>query len=250
LLFKMLCKNFGLKINGDSFFSIGKSVNFSVVKKCSQDLESLEALLLGQAGMLEGDKEDHYFKALKSKYEYLKHKFKLENSSVIIPKYFRLRPPNFPTIRLSQLANLYANKTNLFSKVIASEKLDELYRLFDIQASSYWNNHYNFGVPSANRKKQITKSFIDLLIINTIIPIKFCYARREGRDASEEIINLTSEIASEENSIVKKFNSLKSVSINAYQSQALLQLKNEYCDKNKCLQCAIGNSIMNSEEGK
>ncbi|WP_333907956.1 DUF2851 family protein [Aequorivita sinensis] len=250
LLFKMLCKNFGLKINGDSFFSIGKSVNFSVVKKCSQDLESLEALLLGQAGMLEGDKEDHYFKALKSKYEYLKHKFKLENSSVIIPKYFRLRPPNFPTIRLSQLANLYANKTNLFSKVIASEKLDELYRLFDIQASSYWNNHYNFGVPSANRKKQITKSFIDLLIINTIIPIKFCYARREGRDASEEIINLTSEIASEENSIVKKFNSLKSVSINAYQSQALLQLKNEYCDKNRCLQCAIGNSIMNSEERK
>src|SRR5690606_664889 len=103
------------------------------------------------------------------------------------------------------------------------------------------------GVSSVERKKRVTKSFIDLLIINTVIPLKFCYARQQGRDVSEEILQLTSEISSEENTIVKKFNSLKVISKNAYQSQALLQLKSEYCDKNNCLQCAIGNSIIGSK---
>lgn len=246
LLFRMLCKNFGLKVNGDSFFSIAKSIYFSVVKKCSQNTQELEALLMGQACLLDDDKEDGYFKTLKTNYDYLKHKFGLQNENVIVPKYFRLRPPNFPTIRLAQLAMLYNKRSNLFSKVIEAENVQDFYDLFVVETSEYWDDHYNFGVSSSNRKKKITKSFVDLLIINTIIPIKFCYARQQGRDVSEDILKLASEIASEENSIVKKFNSLKNISKNAYQSQALLQLKNEYCDKNRCLQCAVGNSILDS----
>ena len=244
LLFRLLCKNFGLKVNGDSFFSIAKSLDFSIVKKCSQNPQNLEALLMGQAGMLECSKEDAYFQNLKTNYEFLKHKFRLQNESVITPKYFRLRPPNFPTIRLSQLASLYIEQTNLFSKVIATGSLQDFYKLFNVQASEYWRTHFNFGISSGNSKKRITKSFIDLLLINTVIPLKFCYARQQGKDVSEEILKLASEITSEENSIIKKFNSLKYVSKHALHSQALLQLKNEYCDKNKCLQCAVGNSIL------
>lgn len=247
LLFRMLCKNFGLKVNGDSFFSIAKSVDFSVVNKCSQDLQDLEALLMGQAGLLDGEKEDGYFKTLKTKYDYLKHKFHLNNKNVITPKFFRLRPPNFPTLRLAQFAVVYFQQKNLFSKIISLQNAKDFQTLFNVCASDYWNTHYNFGISSKERKKQITKSFIDLLIINTVIPLKFCYARQQGRDVSEEILELAAEISSEENMIVSKFNSLKEISKNAYQSQALLQLKSEYCDKNRCLQCAVGNSIVGSE---
>ncbi|MGO3183329.1 MAG: DUF2851 family protein [Aequorivita sp.] len=247
LLFRMLCKNFGLKVNGESFFSIAKSVDFSVLIKCGQKQQDLEALLMGQAGLLEEEKEDWYFKSLKTNYEYLKHKFTLQNEGVITPKFFRLRPPNFPSIRLAQLAMLYSGCDNLFSKVISINNTKGFYDLFNVSASEYWDTHYNFGVSSTSeRKKRLTKNFVDLLIINTILPIKFCYAKQQGRDVSEEILELASEISSEENSIVKKFNSLKKVAKNAYQSQALLELKSEYCNKNKCLQCAIGNAIVGS----
>lgn len=247
LLFRMLCKNFGLKVNGDSFFSIAKSIDFSVVKKCSQERQDLEALLMGQAGFLEGETEDWYFKTLKTNYTYLKQKFQLQNNDVISPKFFRLRPPNFPTLRLAQFAMLYFEQENLFSKVIAAQNANEFYELFRINGSEYWDTHYNFGVSSLERKKRITKNFVDLLIINTIIPLKFCYAVQQGKDISEEILKLASELSSEENTIVNKFNSLKEISKCAYQSQALLQLKSEYCDKNRCLHCAIGNSIISSE---
>ena len=244
LLFRLLCKNFGLKVNNESFFSIAKSMDFSVVKKCSQERLDLEALLLGQAGLLEGEKEEWYFKTLKAKYEYLKHKFELTNANVIVPKFFRLRPPNFPTVRLAQFAVLYSERNNLFSQIIDAKTKNDFYGIFDICASDYWDTHYNFGISSLKRKKRITKSVTDLLIINTIIPLKFCYAVQQGLDISSELLELASEISSEENTIVKNFNSLKTISKNAYQSQALLQLKNEYCDKNGCLQCAVGNSIM------
>ena len=244
LLFRLLCKNFGLKVNGDSFFSIAKSIDFKVLKKTSHDKLNLEALLMGQAGLLEGEKEDGYFKILSDQYNYQKRKFQLDNTTVISPKFFRLRPPNFPTIRLAQLANLYSLKDKLFSEVISASSIKEFYSIFKVETSDYWDLHYNFGVASSKRKKILSHAFIDLLVINTIIPLKFCYAREHGKDITEEILKLASEISSEENSIVKKFNSLKKVSTNAYQSQALLQLKSQYCDKNRCLQCAIGNKIV------
>ncbi|WP_310990962.1 DUF2851 family protein [Aequorivita marina] len=246
LLFRMLCKNFGLKVNAESFFSIAKSVDFSVVVKCSHGQKDLEALFLGQSGLLEGETEDAYFKQLQANYEFLKHKFNLRKEGVIAPKFFRLRPPNFPSIRLAQLAMLYYKTKNLFSRVIAINDVQDFYAIFNISASAYWDTHYNFGVSSTKRKKRLTKQFIDLLIINTILPVKFTHAVQQGKDVSEEILRLASSISSEKNTIVKKFNSLKKVAFNAAQSQALLQLKNEYCDKNKCLQCAIGNAIVGS----
>ncbi len=246
LLFKMLSKNFGLKVNGDSFFSIANSISFSVLQKCANDRQQLEALLMGQAGLLDGEREDWYFKTLKNDYEFLRRKFNLTRETVIAPKFFRLRPPNFPTLRLAQLAMLYFERSNLFSKILSAETKEDLYDIFNICASDYWSKHYNFGVSSLERKKRITKSFVDLLLVNTIIPIKFCYARQHGKDVSDAILNLASQIAPEENSVVKKFNSLKKIATNAYQSQALLQLKKDYCDKNRCLQCALGNVVLSS----
>jgi len=244
LLFRMLCKNFGLKVNGEAFYSLARSIDFSVVKKCSQESLGLEALLLGQAGLLDSEKEDSYFILLQEKYAFTKYKFGLVNETVIPAKFFRLRPPNFPTIRLSQLSVLYNAKQNLFSEIISAKTKEDFYRIFDISASTYWDTHYNFGVTSLHKKKVLTEKFIDLLLINTIIPLQFCYAKQLGKDVAEELLQLVVLIFKEENGIVKKYNELRPIANSAFESQALLQLKNEYCNKKRCLQCAVGNAVL------
>lgn len=245
VLFQMLAKNFGLKVNGESFLSIANSIPFSVVQKCRNNVLDLEALLFGQAGFLEKGHADEYFKMLTHTHNYLAHKFQLKNNAVIAPKFFRLRPPNFPTIRLSQLAVLYAEKGQLFSAIIISETKEELYTVFATKASLYWETHFNFGVVGSKRAKMLTKKFIDLLLVNTVLPIKFCYAKSQGKDISEELMLLAGTIAKEENTIVTHFNSLQWVAKDAMDSQALVQLKNNYCDLKKCLDCAVGNSLLN-----
>lgn len=244
VMFKLLAKNFGLKVNGDSFFSLVNSFDFTVVRKQQSSLLSLEALFYGQASLLDKEVEDIYYLGLQKEYTFLKQKFKLDNSSVSPLQFFRLRPPNFPTIRLSQLANLYHLHQNLFSKVIASENLEAIYKLFSVSTSPFWESHYTFEKISKTRKKQITKSFIDLLLINTIIPLKFCYAKQQGKSIEEEIVSLMQQLNPEQNGIVDKFKSLEVSVTSALESQAVIQLKNNYCDANQCLKCAIGNTIL------
>lgn len=244
VFFRLLSKSFGLKVNGDSFLSIALSLDYKVVRKSRQRLLTLEALLFGQAGLLSNERLDAYAMTLNKNYEHSRVKFGLSNTGVAAPKFFRLRPPNFPTIRLSQLANLMHQRPHLFSELMATQSLTEFYKLFDVSASSYWDTHFNFEVVSAKRQKRLTKSFIDLLLLNTVIPLKHCHAMRQGRDVSEEIIRLANSIKPEENTIVKKYKHLRDLGNSALESQALLQLNNNYCKKNKCLQCAVGNSLL------
>ncbi|GEQ87338.1 hypothetical protein ULMS_28460 [Patiriisocius marinistellae] len=244
LLFEMLAKSFGLKVNGEAFLSIGQSINFSVVQKCRKEPETLEALLMGQAGFFNSENDDPYFESQKENYKFLLRKFQLDATSVIIPKYFRLRPPNFPTIRLSQLANLYHQKQALFSEIMNVNNSSQMYEVFKISALPYWGSHYNFGVTSAKNKRVLTKKFIDLLIINTILPLRFCYDSHLGKDDTETLFTMAQQISAENNSITKKFNDLRPIAKNAMDSQGLLQLKNEYCNAMKCLQCAVGNQLL------
>lgn len=244
VLFKMLAKNFGLKVNGEAFFSLAQSVDFSVVRKTQSSLQSLEALLFGQANLLMESVEDVYFIGLSTEYAFLKQKFQLKGNQVLPLQFFRLRPPNFPTIRLSQLANLYHEHQNLFSKVIELDELDDFYTLFNVSTSAFWETHFTFEKTSKKSVKVITKAFTDLLLINTILPLKFCYAKQKGQDIDDSILKIASKIHSEKNSIIDAFNQLKKISKSAFQSQALIQLKNEYCAKNKCLHCAVGNMLL------
>lgn len=244
VLFKLLAKNFGLKVNGDVFFSLANSIDFSIMRKTQSKPELIEALLFGQAGLLESDHQEAYFLQLVKDYRFLKQKFQLNNQYVLPLQFFRLRPLNFPTIRLSQLAMLYHKHQNLFSKLMTAQTLEEYYELFDIWASSYWETHYTFGKQSKATTKSLTNSFIDLVLINTILPLKFCYTKHLGQKNEEQIINIATAINSEDNSIINAFNSLKNVSNTSLQSQALIQLKTNYCDKNKCFQCAVGNAII------
>lgn len=244
VLFKMLTKNFGLKVNGDSFLSLANSFNFSIVRKLQNDVLDLEALFFGQANLLSDDVQETYYLNLKKRYQFLRHKFNIDSQGVLPLQFFRLRPPNFPTIRLSQLATLYSRNTNIFSEVIAINSREDAYKIFNIETSDFWKSHYTFSKKSKESKKALTPSFIDLLIINTIIPLKFSYSKSQGKSIDDALFNLIRELKVENNSIVTKFLDLKLIEKNALTSQGLIQLKQEYCDKNKCLQCAIGNSLI------
>ena len=245
VLFKLLAKTYGLKVNGDAFFSVANSMDFSVIRKTQSKLATLEALLFGQAGLLDKDTNVPYAITLQREYRFLKQKFGLNNSGVVPYKFFRLRPLNFPTIRLSQLANLYHHKHNLFSRIISVETLSELYELLEVQASNFWNTHYTFHKASRSSIKKTSRSFVNLLLINTIIPMKFCYAKHKKLSVDEHILKLIMSIKSEKNGIVNCFNAMRPISKSAMQSQALIQLKTEYCDKHQCLKCAIGHSLLN-----
>ncbi|MES2544827.1 MAG: DUF2851 family protein [Bacteroidota bacterium] len=246
VLFCLLAKNFGLNTNGEIFLKIAESIPFSVIRKESFEVENLESLILGNAGLLDSEKEDNYFKDLKFRFYYLVHKYQLEKKINEPVQFFKHRPDNFPTIRLSQLANLYHHQQNLFSKIIEENNVNELYRVFKIYVSDYWETHYQFDKESPKKKKSLSKSFIDLLIINTVIPLQFAYAKNQGKDISENLIRLLSQVTPENNAIIDKFAFFGVKSHNAFETQSLLQLKNEYCSKSRCLECAIGIELLKS----
>ncbi len=245
VLFKMLSKSFGLKVNGEAFLSMANSFDFSIVRKVQANLNQMEALFFGQAAQLDGNCNEPYFLKLQKEYHFLKQKFGLDNTGVFPLRFFRLRPSNFPTIRLSQLASLYHKQTQLFTTVISAKAPSEFYRVFEVSASEFWQTHYNFQSISRKTSKHLTKTFTDLILINTVLPLKFCYANHHGKDINEEILAIINTIDVEENTLVKRFSQLRPFTKSALQSQALIQLKTEYCDKHQCLKCAVGNSLLN-----
>ena len=247
LLFCMLAKNFGLNTNGESFLKMAKSITFSLIRKEALEVMYLEALFFGQADMIPVDVEDNYPKELKSWYDYIALKYKLSKPVIEPIQFFKHRPDNFPTIRLSQLAMLYHLHRNLFSKIIEANFIEEIYKIFNLSVSDYWKTHYNFDKSSPKKEKSLSKSFIDLVIINTIIPIRFAYANANGKEISETLTDLLSNIPSEKNSIIEKFTTFGIKSKNAFQSQSLIELKNEYCNHKKCLQCAVGLELLKNK---
>jgi hypothetical protein len=247
ILFCQLAKNFGLNTNGDTFYNMANSIPFSIIRKEGNDLFNLESLLFGIAGLLEINKEDHYYKELKTNFDYMVHKYQLQSNSFTPLQFFKHRPDNFPTIRVSQLANVYYCQQQLFSKIIKADNVDAIYEIFDKSVSEYWETHYQFDKISPKKKKGLSKSFIDLLIINTIIPLQFAYAKSQGKEISEKLISLLNQVQPESNAIIEKFSSFGLKAQNAFETQALLQLKNEYCNKSRCLECTIGMELLKSE---
>ena len=240
VLFKLLAKNFGLNRNGDAFLSLANSIDFEVIRKLSQSQFQLEAVLLGHAGLLEEDFEDNYYKTLKDEYKYLQNKFKIGSPIQTRPVFFRLRPDNFPTIRLVQLAALFANSNSVFAKLSKATTKANIDKVFDLEVPKFWKTHYNFNSSHNPRQKKLSKSFIDLLVINTVVPIQYAFAKRNLKE-EEHYLDLIAGLPIEKNSVVKQFQELKpNLFKNAMHSQALLQLKAKYCDCNNCLKCALG----------
>jgi hypothetical protein len=240
VLFRLLAKNFGLKINGEGFFKLASSLDFSIIQKVRFDEIQLSALLFGQAGFLEDELEIPLYKQLQTEYQYLKHKYQLQSIHKNNFQFFRMRPPNFPTIRLAQLINLIFQQQHLFSKIIEIDQKEDFYKLFNVQVLDFWKTHFTFETTSKKSPKKLTKSFVDLLLINTIIPLKFIYLQTKTDFDEETILRLIHQITPEKNAIIEGFADLHITAKNAMESQALIELKNNYCTKKRCLQCAIG----------
>ena len=247
-LFVMLAKSFGLNTNGNSFMQMAQSIPFPVILKECSDVDKLIALFFGRVGLLDQPREEVYYQTLKQHYDYSSHKYQLEDSIIAEPSFFKHRPDNFPTIRLAQLAQLYHLQQNLFSKIIASENVASIEKILALNIPEYWETHYQFDKVSPKKRKPLSKSFIELQIINTIVPLKFAYAKSQGKEISDGIIALMEQLTAENNSTILKFSEYGIKAENAFDSQSLLQLKNEYCDKKRCLECAVGIALLKHDE--
>lgn len=240
-----LARNFGFKLNADPFEQLAKSLPLTYLAKHKDNLFQIEALLFGQAGFLDETEGDEYFEKLKQEYLYLKKKFNLKGIEKHLWKFLRSRPGNFATIRIAQFAKLIHRSSALFSKVLKIEKVQEFYNLFQVKPSEYWENHYQFNKKSVKKSKLLGKSAIDILLINTVIPFLFVYGKAKGlTELQERAIEFLEAIKPEKNSIITKWSNLGIKSASAFETQSLIQLKNNYCNHKKCLNCQIGNSLI------
>ena len=243
--YQMLSRNFGVKINAEAFELLAKSISILTLAKHKNNLFQLEALLFGQAGLLEKDFKDAYPQKLKTEYTHLRRKFDLTPIHATHWKFLRLRPANFPTIRIAQLAMLIFQSSHLFSKILAIQNVKEVENMFELSIANYWQTHYVFDKESIKRKKSLGKNTIHLFIINTIVPFLFFYGNKKGDEKyKDKAMQLLEELPAEKNSIIRKWEELAIHPKSAYQSQALLQLKNNYCNEKKCLSCSIGHAIL------
>lgn len=240
----LLARNFGMKVNADSFEAMARSIPVNTLAKHKSQIHQLEALLLGQAGLLDGKHQEDYPKLLQREYKFLKGKYKLK--PIHQPVHFlRMRPGNFPTIRLAQLAALITESAHLFSKIREAKTVKEIFGWFDVTANDYWHYHYRFGETSSFKKKTLGATMIDNIIINTVAPVLFAYGSyHDEQKYKDKALKWLEKTAAESNNITKGFQKLGIENKNAFDSQALIELKNEYCNKKRCLDCGVGNAIL------
>ena len=246
LAFVLLLRNFGQSTNTSSFLSLGCAIDYPLIGRLQNNPFQLECLLFGMAGLLRRTKEqDDHFNSMHAEYHFLKTKYNLIEERIEVPEFMGVRPAGFPTIRLSQFAMFYSKSHKIFHQLIEKSELSEFYDLFNICASDYWSTHYTFGKSSPHRAKNMSKTLIDNIIANTILPLKKFYALEYGMDNSDEIIRLAKQMKPEQNSIVRSYKRLGFSVLDAMDSQSLVHLNKTYCEKNRCLECAIGRRILN-----
>lgn len=243
----VLARAFGFKVNAEPFELTAKSLPSIILAKNKNNLFQLEALLFGQAGMLGNPEiEDDCYLSLQKEYEFLKSKYKLKPIDTHLWKFLRIRPVNFPTVRISQFAALIHKSSHLFSKILKSKDVKTIEQMFDLKASEYWDTHYNFGKTSKKSIKKFGKSASENILINTVIPIMFLYGKEKGNEEiRDKAINFLENIKAEKNNITKRWATIGLEVKNAYFSQSLIQLYNEYCLKKRCLNCRIGMKYLN-----
>ena len=240
----LIAKNFGIKQNSEALESVARSIPLNILIKHKNQIHQLEAILFGQAGLLENGSAEDYPKMLQKEYKFLSKKYNLQRPQIKV-LFLRMRPANFPTIRLAQLAILVHKSTHLFSKIIEQEKVADIKNLLNVTANDYWHYHYIFDETSLFKKKKIGSDMINNILINTVIPILFAYGLyHNNQSQKEKAIEWLEQISSEKNIITKGFENLAIKNKNSFHSQSLIQLKNNYCNHKRCIECAVGNFIL------
>ncbi len=247
--YQLIARNLGSNINADPFERLARSLPYKTILKHIHNPIQIEALLFGQAGFLEGNFRELYPNHLQSEYRFLKPKYQLEGIRPLEWKFLRMRPANFPTVRMSQFANFIANQDKIFSHILAIQDIKTLQKLFQVQAGDYWKEHYHFKKAVAIKSAAIGKDMINLILINTISPLLFLYGQKTGDEQFiARAVYITENIEPEKNAIISKWEKLGITPQHAGESQALLELKKMYCENKRCLECAIGHKILKSEK--
>jgi hypothetical protein len=244
--YQFLAANFGFKTNALPFELMAKSLPQLTLAKHKNNPLQIESLIFGQAGFLEDDITDDYPKSLKEEYSFLRKKYNLAPIEKHLWKFMRLRPQNFPTIRLAQFAALIERSNHLFSKVLEIKDIAGLRKLFtDLEVNPYWETHYRFDTASKPLSKSLGQSSIDILLLNTFVLFLFSYGKHNQQEYYiNRSLKILEQLPAEQNNIVTNFD-LLGIKVNtAFDSQALLELKNNYCNYKKCLQCGVGNKIL------
>jgi hypothetical protein len=241
----MLARHFGMKVNSEPFEWLAKSIPLNLLTKHKDNLLQIEALLLGQSGLISGDFRDEYILKLQNEYTFLKSKYQLSPQNKSNWKWMRLRPANFPTIRLAQFASLIHQSSHLFSRVLESTSVKELRNFFSADVSPYWKTHYK---PDSEIKKTLHQpgnSFIENIIINTVVPVVYLYGKERGlEEIQQKALNWLEEIKPENNFIIRKWLESEIKVEHAADTQALIQLYNFHCKFKKCLECPIGTYLI------
>ena len=257
--FVTLARNYGFGINGEVFEQWAYNIPLNAVAHHRDDLFQIEAIFMGQAGLLELDSipeyyqkdalNDGYFAKLRNEYQYLAHKFSMKPIDFKLWRFLRLRPQNFPHIRISQLANLYYQQKAGLSQLIECETLDELKNVLKSQVTPYWETHYTFGSTSPKNEKHLSYGSINLLMINTAIPMLFAYGRHTTKEVlCDKAFDFLEQLKAENNHIIRMWQQVGLPVKTAGDSQALIQLKKEYCDKKECLRCRFGYEYLRRKE--
>jgi hypothetical protein len=254
--YQMLARMFGFKVNATPFELLAKAVPLQILAKHKNNLFQLEAMLFGASGLLNEELfGDDNFMELRKEFEFLTKKYSLGQVEAHLWKFMRLRPVNFPTVRISQLAAIICKSQGLFAKILECENPETLKKLLGVTASEYWNTHYRFNRPatdSRQHQKELGEESINTLIVNVIVPFLFVYGEKQNlHHLKNRSLDFLEKLPPENNSIVRKWNELGIKARSAFETQALIQLKNRHCERKKCLNCMIGNKLVKTlPEGK
>ena len=245
----LLSRNFGFGLNSEVFERLALSLPYFYIQKHSDNIFQVEALLFGQAGLLEDNTIlDDYFLQLKKEYHFLRKKYTLNNLDGFLFKSLRVRPQGFPQVRIAQLAAVLQQSKRLFSHVLEKDDVDLLRLFFHINASEYWQTHYTFGKLSNKKTKYPGDSAINVILINTVAPILFAYGKKNNIEKyCTNALAILEDLKPEKNSLITEFKKHGINPLNAADTQALIQLRKEYCDHRKCLYCKVGYQILSGK---
>jgi len=243
-LWWMISRNFGLYVNADAFAEMASSIPYNLISKHRIQIHQLESLMFGQAGLLDAEFAEKYPSMLKKEYLFLQRKYNLEK--IHAPVHFlRMRPACFPTIRLAQLAMLFHSTGNMFSAILQMETIIKVKMMLNITANDYWHYHFRFGEATVYQPKTLGGEMINNILMNTVATILFTYGKYHIEPAyQQKAVEWMSQLPAEKNSVMTKFRRIGVTSRNASDSQSLIELKSQYCDHKRCLDCAIANAVL------
>ncbi len=241
----LLTRSFGFGINSDAFEWLARSLPLRYLQKQRASHSQVEAMLFGQAGLLEKPEACHYYRQLQKEYQFLRHKYNLTAGEGYFCRSLRTRPGNFPHVRLAQLAAIWHTYDTLFSRIIHCREPEEVKSLLRVTPREYWKNHYHFGGTTPEKEKKVGEQALQVLLINAVIPILFTYGKQTNQpEYQERALQWLEKLPPERNHIVSLFSKAGVPVRHAGDSQAVIQLKREYCEKKKCLYCRIGFQLL------